>query len=121
VADGLSCADVRVEVLYFAVLRERVGRDGESLELPAGSRVREARAAIAALHPELAPLLPRVQAAVNRTVVGDDHPLSDGDELAFLPPVSGGAGDPPFNRRPRASIRRGRSLRCSPSKSDRRA
>jgi molybdopterin converting factor subunit 1 len=110
---------VRVEVLYFAVMRERARRDGESLDLVAGSRVGEARAIIAALHPEIAPLLPRVKVAVNRTVVGDDHPLADGDELAFLPPVSGGAGGPAFNRRRRASIRRGRSLRCSLSRSDR--
>jgi molybdopterin converting factor subunit 1 len=91
VVEGLSSADVRVEVLYFAVLRERVRLAGESLELPAGARVREARDAIAARHPAIAPLLPRVQTAVNRTVVGDEHPLGDGDELAFLPPVSGGA------------------------------
>ncbi len=82
---------MRIEVLYFAVLRERAGRDGDTLELPSGARVREARAAVAALHPEIAPLLPRVQGAVNRTVVGEDHPLGDGDELAFLPPVSGGS------------------------------
>ena len=82
---------VRIEVLYFAVLRERAGRGDDTLELPAGARVREARAAVAALHPEIAALLPRVQAAVNRAVVGDDHLLGDGDELAFLPPVSGGS------------------------------
>jgi molybdopterin converting factor subunit 1 len=82
---------MRVEVLYFAVLRERARRDGETLDLPAGARVREAWEAIAALRPEIAPLLPRVQTAVNRTVVGADHPLADGDELALLPPVSGGA------------------------------
>jgi MoaE-MoaD fusion protein len=82
---------MRVEVLYFAVLRERARRDGETLDLPAGARVREARAAIAALRPEIAPLLPRAQSAVNRIVVGADHPLGDGDELALLPPVSGGA------------------------------
>jgi hypothetical protein len=83
--------------------------------------VREARAAIAARRPEIAPLLPRVKAAVNRAVAGDDHPLGDGDELAFLPPVSGGAGGPAFSRRRRASTRRGRSLRCSLSRSARRA
>jgi MoaE-MoaD fusion protein len=88
---------VRVEVLYFAVLRERARRDGETLDLPPGARVREARMALAALHPELAPLLPQVQAAVNRTVVGGDHPLGDGDELALLPPVSGGT-TPPWPR-----------------------
>lgn len=108
-------------MLYFAVLRERVRLDGESLDLPAGARVGEARAAIAVRHPEIAPLLPRVQAAVNRTVVGDNHPLGDGDELAFLPPVSGGAGVPALNRRRRASTPRGRSLRCNLSRSARRA
>jgi molybdopterin synthase catalytic subunit len=90
---------VRVEVLYFAMLRERARRDDETLELPPGARVRAARAAIAALHPEIAPLLPRVQTAVNRTVVGEDHALGDGDELAFLPPVSGGS----MPRSPRAA------------------
>lgn len=82
---------MRIEVLYFAVLRERAGRGGDTLELAPGARVREARTAVAALHPEIAPLLSRVQGAVNRTVVGEDHPLTDGDELAFLPPVSGGS------------------------------
>jgi molybdopterin converting factor subunit 1 len=82
---------VRIEVLYFAVLRERARRDGESLELPSGALVMQARAAVAARHPEIAALLTRVQTAVNRTVVGDDHPLHDGDELAFLPPVAGGS------------------------------
>ncbi|HEY5090977.1 MAG TPA: molybdopterin converting factor subunit 1 [Polyangia bacterium] len=82
---------MRVEVLYFAVLRERASCDRETLDLPPGAFVREARAAIAARHPEIAALLPRVQTAVNRTVVGDDHALGEGDELAFLPPVAGGS------------------------------
>ena len=82
---------MRIEILYFAVLRERAGRGGETLELPTGARVREARTAIAARHPAISPLLPRVQIAVNRAVVGEDHPLREGDELAFLPPVSGGS------------------------------
>jgi molybdopterin synthase catalytic subunit len=87
----ISVSNVRIQVLYFAVLRERVRREGETLDLPPGVHVREAREAIAALHPEIAPLLPRVQTAVNRTVVGEDHSLGEGDELALLPPVSGGS------------------------------
>jgi molybdopterin converting factor subunit 1 len=83
---------VRVEILYFAIIRERARRDRDTLELPKGARVREARIEIAARHPAAAPLLPQVQIAVNRTVVGDDHLLSEGDELALLPPVAGGAG-----------------------------
>ena len=83
---------MRVEVLYFAILRERVGRERESLELPDGADVRTARAAIAARHPGIESLLPRVQTAVNRVMAKDDTALADGDEVALLPPVAGGAG-----------------------------
>jgi molybdopterin synthase catalytic subunit len=83
---------VRVQILYFAILRERVGHEREILELPAGADVRAARSAIAERHPAVAALLPRVQTAVNRTVVGDATVLVDGDEIALLPPVAGGAG-----------------------------
>jgi molybdopterin synthase catalytic subunit len=83
-----------INVLYFAVLRERTRRDRETLDLPVGADVRAARAAIAALHPEVAPLLPQVQTAVNRALVGEGHALRDGDELALIPPVAGGSGTP---------------------------
>jgi len=83
---------VRVEILYFAVLRERVGRERETLELPAGADVRAARAAIAERHGGIASLLPQVQTAVNRAMAKDTTPLADGDEVALLPPVAGGAG-----------------------------
>ncbi len=83
---------MRVEVLYFAILRERVGRERESLELPDGADVRTARAAIVARHPGIESLLPRVQTAVNRVMAKDETALADGDEIALLPPVAGGAG-----------------------------
>ena len=83
---------VRVQVLYFAVLRERLRLDGESLELAAAATVAAAREALARRHPEIASLLPRVQSAVNRTLVLPSHTLCDGDELALIPPVAGGSG-----------------------------
>jgi molybdopterin synthase catalytic subunit len=83
---------VRINVLYFAVLRERARCEHETLELPDGADVRAARARVAQQHPDLARLLPQVQSAVNRTVVGEAHLLRDGDELALMPPVAGGAG-----------------------------
>jgi molybdopterin converting factor subunit 1 len=83
-------APVSVQVRYFAILRERTGREAEAFELSAGATVRDARAAIAARHPDVVPLLSRIAIAVNHTVVGDEHPLSPGDEVALLPPVSGG-------------------------------
>jgi molybdopterin synthase catalytic subunit len=82
---------VRVQVLYFAVLRERLRRDGEPLDLPPAATVGAARAALAEAHPELAGLLPQVRSAVNQQMVGDAHTLCEGDELALIPPVAGGA------------------------------
>ncbi|HEY7372434.1 MAG TPA: molybdopterin converting factor subunit 1 [Polyangia bacterium] len=83
---------MRVEILYFAILRERAGRARETLDLPDDADVRAARAAVAERHPEIAALLPRVQVAVNRTQAPDAQRLADGDEVALLPPVAGGAG-----------------------------
>jgi molybdopterin synthase catalytic subunit len=83
---------MRIDILYFAVLRERLKREEESLELPAAATVAAARSVIAAAHPEIAALLPQVRSAVNRQIVGDSHTLCDGDELALIPPVAGGTG-----------------------------
>ena len=69
---------MRVEILYFAVLRERVGRDRETLELPDGADVGAARAAIAARHPAVESLLPRLDA---RTVVTSGYLSGDEPQL----------------------------------------
>jgi MoaE-MoaD fusion protein len=82
---------MKVDVLYFAVLRERIQLDHETVELPAGASVRDARAVIAARHPSVAALLPGVQFALNRVVAADTQSIADGDELALLPPVAGGS------------------------------
>lgn len=82
---------MKVKVRYFAVLRERRGTHSEILDLAEGADVAEAMRRIGEAHPGLTPLLSRVQAAVNQTVVQPTTPLRDGDELALLPPVSGGA------------------------------
>jgi len=81
---------MRVTILYFAQLRERRGASTETLELPVGGDVAMALATIAKSHPDVAPHLPRVQVAVNQVIVAATAPLSDGDELALIPPVSGG-------------------------------
>jgi MoaE-MoaD fusion protein len=77
---------MRVTVRLFAQLRERAGREELELELPEGARVRDALAAVE----DLAGGLPVVM-AVNREYAGDDTALAPGDELALVPPVSGGA------------------------------
>jgi MoaE-MoaD fusion protein len=76
-----------VRVRLFAMLRERAGRDELELELADGARVADALAAV----DDLAGGLPLVL-AVNREYASPDAPLHAGDELALIPPVSGGAG-----------------------------
>ena len=83
---------MHIRVLYFAILREKLRRDEEGLELPGAPTIGDALEAIAARNPEIAALLPQVQTAVNRSMAPAAQPLRDGDELALLPPVAGGAG-----------------------------
>jgi molybdopterin converting factor subunit 1 len=77
-------------VLLFAALRERAGTRELVADLPAGASIATLRGWIAAGHDRLAPLLGNAAAAVNEEYVPGDHPLADGDTVAFIPPVSGG-------------------------------
>jgi molybdopterin synthase catalytic subunit len=72
-------------VRLFAGLRERIGMGQNELELPEGARVRDVWALL-----ELGSEPPGLAYAVNRQYVDRDHGLEDGDELAIIPPVSGG-------------------------------
>ena len=76
---------MEVTVRLFAVLRERAGKPELTLELPDGARVGDA---LAELH-ALAEGVPLVM-AVNREYADDERVLDPGDELALIPPVSGG-------------------------------
>ena len=91
---------MRVSVLYFAILRERLRREEETIEVPAGTTVSEALAAIAARHADIAGLLPQVQVAVNLKVAAGAQVLAEDDELALLPPVAGGSGTAPAGSGP---------------------
>jgi MoaE-MoaD fusion protein len=77
---------VEVTVRLFAILRERAGAGSVTLELPEGARVRDAIDSLS----ELAEGVPLVM-AVNREYASEDHVLDAGDELALIPPVSGGS------------------------------
>ena len=83
-----------ITVLYFARLRESLGKSSEKLELPSGVRDLEGLRALlvargGAWEQELAPHKP-VRAAVNQAMAVGDAPVADGDEVAFFPPVTGG-------------------------------
>lgn len=84
---------MEITVRLFAVLRERAGSDSVSLELAEDATVGQALEALA-LRPELAEPLARmpVRMAVNRDYADRGTRLSPEDELALVPPVSGGAG-----------------------------
>lgn len=82
---------MQIRVLYFAVLREQLGCEADVLELAAGARVRDAVAALAARHAPIDRLRGRFRVAVNQEFTDDDRALAEGDELALIPPVAGGA------------------------------
>lgn len=76
-----------VQVCHFAQLRERAGRSEETVQIDPGTSV-------AALYARMFPptdgrVLP-VMFAVNQQYVTADHPLVEGDEVAFIPPLGGG-------------------------------
>ncbi|GAA5158694.1 molybdopterin converting factor subunit 1 [Viridibacterium curvum] len=82
---------MKVQVLFFASLREALGTAGETLEVGEGCDVAAARALLAARRGEWQRLAsPRIRAAVNQALVAEAHGLAEGDELAFFPPVTGG-------------------------------
>jgi MoaE-MoaD fusion protein len=85
---------MRVSVRLFAVLRELAGRDSLELELADGATVADAIEALRS-EPGLGEPLTRmsVALAVNREYAAPETALETGDELALVPPVSGGAGD----------------------------
>jgi molybdopterin converting factor subunit 1 len=82
---------VNVEVLYFAVVRELVGKDAEPLDLPPEvTDVRALRAFLETRHPALAGRMASVRIAKNEEFTTDDAKLAPGDTLALIPPVAGG-------------------------------
>jgi molybdopterin converting factor subunit 1 len=81
---------VRVNVRLFAGIREAVGRSEVQLDVGDGATPEEVWRRLAADHPSLAPRRPSLTAAVNRRYSAFDAVLRDGDEVVFVPPVSGG-------------------------------
>jgi molybdopterin synthase catalytic subunit len=76
---------VEITVKLFAVLRERAGASEVTLELPEGARVRDAIDSLASVTAGVPVVM-----AVNREYADADVVLSEADELALVPPVSGG-------------------------------
>lgn len=83
-----------VQILYFAWLRDRLGRAEERLTLPPEvGRVHELVGWLQSRDPVMAAILGEgrvVRVAVNQEFAGPDHAVAAGDEIAFFPPVTGG-------------------------------
>jgi molybdopterin synthase catalytic subunit len=82
---------MRVRIRLFALQRELAGAREIALELPAGATIEAGWQAIVDRHPVLAPGRPSMRFARNGEYADGDEALADGDELAFIPPVSGGS------------------------------
>ncbi|HZD50144.1 MAG TPA: MoaD/ThiS family protein, partial [Silvibacterium sp.] len=95
---------MRVRVLVFGVLKDFIPDPSGELELPDGSTVRGLLDHYHHLAANHSGLWSSLAVAVNREYVTAAHLLSDGDEVALLPPVSGGATEPG----PRVSLVRDR-------------
>ena len=79
-----------VNVLVFALLRERLGTSSLSLELNDSATVGDLQSALASARPELEPLVRGLLIAVDSEYAADDFPLNPSLEIAAFPPVSGG-------------------------------
>lgn len=84
----------RITIKLFATLRERAGASELSREVPDGATVRQIWTRLREEFPALTGYRDTVGFAVNQEYVADDFRPRTGDEVAFIPPVSGGAGDP---------------------------
>ena len=99
---------MRVRVLFFGMLKDLAGRTSDVIELHEGASLRELLAHYEAEIPRLKGALPSIALAVNQQYAPPDAMLKDNDEVALLPPVSGGApgtaGETPAGRRRYATI-----------------
>ncbi|HSY31001.1 MAG TPA: molybdopterin converting factor subunit 1 [Verrucomicrobiae bacterium] len=81
---------IRVKVLFFGRLKEILGRSHESMDLAVESNIESLFAQYAARYPELQQYRSSLVASCNQEFAPWNTTLHAGDEVAFLPPVSGG-------------------------------
>jgi len=83
---------MHVRVLFFGLLRELVGSPSDEADFPPGADLRSVFERYSSRYPRLRELAGSIVVARNREFAEISTPLAEGDEVAFLPPVSGGAG-----------------------------
>jgi MoaE-MoaD fusion protein len=90
---------MRVRVLFFGVLKDAAGKASDTLDLPEGSSLATVLEYYGARIAGLREMLPSVALAVNQQYAGVGTSLKADDEIALLPPVSGGSGEVSAGRR----------------------
>src|SRR5690348_8953013 len=83
---------MHVRILLFGQLKEVAGRERDTLELPEGARVADLLRRYAEVKPALQPYYDVMAVALNQEYSEAEAPLHEGDEVALIPPVSGGSG-----------------------------
>jgi len=85
---------IEIRIIFLGPSREVAGMGETELSVPSGTTVAGLAPAMAEAIPSLKAYLPTVRLAVNEAFVSDEHVIQAGDEIAIIPPVSGGQGDP---------------------------
>jgi molybdopterin converting factor subunit 1 len=80
----------KVKVLFFATLRDYAGAKMIELEIPMGTTISGLTKILTVSYPNLEKVKDSMMAAINREYAADEQVISEGDEIAFFPPVSGG-------------------------------
>jgi len=89
---SVTMQTVRIRVLFFGLIRDVVGAREDSLEVPDGSRLEAVFNHYAERFPRLQEMASSTVLALNQQFSTPAAPLAEGDEVALLPPVSGGSG-----------------------------
>ncbi|MEJ5172795.1 MAG: molybdopterin converting factor subunit 1 [Hydrogenothermaceae bacterium] len=80
---------MKIKVLYFSSLKDRIGKSSEDIEIN-GNSLEELKDKIIQLHPDISDYISKIMFAVNEEYVSTDVILKEGDVVALIPPVSGG-------------------------------
>jgi molybdopterin converting factor subunit 1 len=83
---------LRIQILFFGMLKEVAGRERDSVELPEGARVSDLLERYEKKYPTLGPYYAATAVAVNQEYSHPQAALHEGDVVALIPPVSGGVG-----------------------------
>jgi len=86
---------MRITLVAFATAADALGAPETEMDVPAGATIADLRRLLEAEHPGLEPLWPRLAVAIDGEIARGDDKLTDGAEVALLPPVSGGRPDAP--------------------------